>query len=349
MEREAARRRLVDGLDQRVLTLDAHNDGLATAEEFSWPQIIRMRKYVLSEDLRVDADGQSGSVRRVGHPAGPAPPASARGLIRHSRVGFFSPSGSTDRLVKLVWLEPGVGASSSPDTGATAPVHDRVEQGGPMAATETAGQSDNDRSTPEHPPPPPPADVGALSGEEYRYLLARSPIPMLVHDRSHLLEVNQAFATLLGYDLPEIMDLSVDQVVHPDDLAERDRETDALLTGAADAVTHPCRKLIRKDRTVVWVRIHKSAIRRGGRVTVLVFVDKAWTVDVLQGTHTTATPPQTAPVTAGQAASTDADTDRGGREQPGAGWRQGRGRGEARPDAIPPTGGGRFFGHSKYL
>jgi PAS domain-containing protein len=43
-------------------------------------------------------------------------------------------------------------------------------------------------------------DVDGLSPEEYRHLLARSPIPMFVHDQeSRLLEVNQAVATLLEY------------------------------------------------------------------------------------------------------------------------------------------------------
>lgn len=216
-----------------------------------------------------------------------------------------------------------------------------------MAETGRAGQSDNDRSELEHPHPP-PVDVGGMSGEEYRYLLARSPIPMLVHDQDSLLDVNQAFATLLGYDLPEIAGLHVHQVVHPDDLAERDRETDALLTGAVDAVTHPCRKLIRKDHSVVWVRIHKSVLRSGNRVKVLVFVDRSWTVDVLRGAHTTGAP-QPELRTADEAASADADTDRGGREHPGAEWRRRRSSDAARREAIPPRGGGTFFGHSKYL
>ncbi|MFE5701400.1 PAS domain-containing protein [Rhodococcus koreensis] len=49
--------------------------------------------------------------------------------------------------------------------------------------------------------------------------MARSLIPILVHDQSRLLDVNQTFATLLGYDLPEIAVLHVHQVIHLNDTA----------------------------------------------------------------------------------------------------------------------------------
>ncbi|MFD4182585.1 PAS domain S-box protein [Rhodococcus sp. NPDC058514] len=120
-----------------------------------------------------------------------------------------------------------------------------------------------------------------VSPEEYRHLLARTQIAMMMHDQnSRMLEVNQAFADLLGYSLAEVERLDARDVVHPDDHADRARETDALTSGAVDCVTVPGRKLRRKDGTAVWVRVHKSVVRRDGTVKIMAFYENSWVFEL---------------------------------------------------------------------
>ncbi|SDD37139.1 PAS domain S-box-containing protein [Rhodococcus tukisamuensis] len=120
-----------------------------------------------------------------------------------------------------------------------------------------------------------------LSPEEYRHLLSRNPIAMMVHDQnSRLLEANQACAHLLGYSLTEILRLDARDLVHPDDHVERDRETDALMSGAVDSVSASARKLLRKDGETLWVQASKSVIRGDNFGKIMVFFDKSWTFEV---------------------------------------------------------------------
>lgn len=77
---------------------------------------------------------------------------------------------------------------------------------------------------------------------------------------SNFIAVNAAFADFLGYTTAELLELGVEDVVHPEDLAATQWAADALVAGELETF-HAERRYIRKDGQVVWASFSLSVIR----------------------------------------------------------------------------------------
>ncbi|MFP5332202.1 MAG: PAS domain S-box protein [Acidimicrobiia bacterium] len=77
---------------------------------------------------------------------------------------------------------------------------------------------------------------------------------------SKFVAVNSAFADFVGYTTDELLDLTVPDVVHPEDLADTRWAADALVAGELD-MFHAERRYIRKDGQVVWASFSLSVVR----------------------------------------------------------------------------------------
>ena len=109
----------------------------------------------------------------------------------------------------------------------------------------------------------------------FRTLFDESRLAIVVHgSEGRAVAANQAFADLLGYELEEARLLTADDVIHPDDRAVGDAETDELLVGTREqAVLH--RRLVRKDGSVVRTRVRKSSARIGDEPVVIILIEEA--------------------------------------------------------------------------
>jgi diguanylate cyclase (GGDEF)-like protein/PAS domain S-box-containing protein len=111
---------------------------------------------------------------------------------------------------------------------------------------------------------------------EFQVLMSNAGIGIVVHDLDgRVVEANYAYARLLGYTLDEALQLSVDDVIHPDARAKRDEDLRTLLGGAHERISAE-RKFVRRDGTTIWVRSRKSILTRDAETYVLVCVED-WT------------------------------------------------------------------------
>jgi PAS domain S-box-containing protein len=85
-------------------------------------------------------------------------------------------------------------------------------------------------------------------------------------------DVNDAFARMLGYTRDELLQRSVRDVTHPDDVAESDRLIAELVEGTRrTAALH--KRYLTKDGRTIWARLSVAASRdRDGQVAALVTV-----------------------------------------------------------------------------
>jgi diguanylate cyclase (GGDEF)-like protein/PAS domain S-box-containing protein len=91
------------------------------------------------------------------------------------------------------------------------------------------------------------------SEERYRELIAKAPVGQAVYDLDGvLIEVNPAFATLLGYAPDELLGREAPSLVHPDDRDATVELGGALARGEIEAVERE-RRLLHKDGSTVWV------------------------------------------------------------------------------------------------
>jgi diguanylate cyclase (GGDEF)-like protein/PAS domain S-box-containing protein len=103
-------------------------------------------------------------------------------------------------------------------------------------------------------------------------LIGLSPLPVVVHDDvGNVVHANAAFATLLGYTLPQVLMLHVGDVIHPADRAERDELAKRL---NAESVDHAeaDRRLLHRNGDTVMVHSYKSAITVAGRRLIMVCI-----------------------------------------------------------------------------
>ena len=77
---------------------------------------------------------------------------------------------------------------------------------------------------------------------------------------SNFIAVNGAFCDFLGYTADELLELTVADVVHPEDLAATQWAADALVEGSLDRFQAE-RRYVRKDGKVVWASFSLSIIR----------------------------------------------------------------------------------------
>lgn len=115
--------------------------------------------------------------------------------------------------------------------------------------------------------------VDGYDAEVYRSLLADTSLAVVVHGTDGMVvEANQAFADMLGYSLPEALQLSAGQVIHPEDREQRDADAMSLLDGTTKNLSTE-RRLLHKDGSIVWARVRKSAIQHDGQPVVMVIIE----------------------------------------------------------------------------
>jgi two-component system, cell cycle sensor histidine kinase and response regulator CckA len=100
------------------------------------------------------------------------------------------------------------------------------------------------------------------SEAEFRVLFESAAIGMvLVDNEGHPVRSNPALQDLLGHDEAELRQRTIADLVHPDDAAENLELAESLMRGRRDSYQNETR-FLRKDGTVVWVRVTASLIRQ---------------------------------------------------------------------------------------
>jgi two-component system, cell cycle sensor histidine kinase and response regulator CckA len=104
------------------------------------------------------------------------------------------------------------------------------------------------------------------SEERFRRLFDQSPLgTALVSPDFRFLRVNEAFCRITGYSAGEMASLDFPAITHPEDLAADVEQARRLLAGKIDQYVME-KRYIRKDGSIVWVRLHVRGIRdEGGR------------------------------------------------------------------------------------
>ena len=93
------------------------------------------------------------------------------------------------------------------------------------------------------------------SERRFRRVFDRSPIGLSTVRADHSFEsVNPAFLNITGYSESELLQMTFDEITHPDDLA-RDRELSLGMFGGDRDGFELEKRYIRKDGAVVWVRL----------------------------------------------------------------------------------------------
>lgn len=88
----------------------------------------------------------------------------------------------------------------------------------------------------------------------FRHVFHRSPLGAVIVDLDHrVIQVNRQMCNITGYDEHELLAMSLDRLVHPDDIEHVLTGYGALRDGEVDDVTADSRYL-RKDGAIVWVR-----------------------------------------------------------------------------------------------
>ncbi len=103
-----------------------------------------------------------------------------------------------------------------------------------------------------------------LKNSEARF---RSYFEMPLHGHAvtsadkHWLEVNDQLCSMLGYTNEEFMQMTWDELTHPDDLAADVEQFERVLSGETDQYKLE-KRFIRKDGTVVWTTISVGCVRK---------------------------------------------------------------------------------------
>jgi PAS domain S-box-containing protein len=111
----------------------------------------------------------------------------------------------------------------------------------------------------------------AASEERFRKAFEEASIGMtLVSTEGVYLDVNLAFCAILGTRPKELIGKAAVEISHEDDLEERKRYIDDLLSGRRSSVQQ-VRRLIRHDGEIVWVQV-SSSLRRDEKGNPLHFI-----------------------------------------------------------------------------
>jgi len=104
--------------------------------------------------------------------------------------------------------------------------------------------------------------------ERYRTMFESAPVGMaLVDARGRYRQANPALERFLGYPAAELAGRHFSEVTLPEDVAETDRQFQALLWGARDRFEME-KRYRRKDGDVVWARLSVNAVRDAKGVLV---------------------------------------------------------------------------------
>jgi PAS domain S-box-containing protein len=97
----------------------------------------------------------------------------------------------------------------------------------------------------------------------FRNTFDQAPIGIAYADRNgRYLRCNGTFCMLLGFEAAELALLSIAELTHGDDVACMTADLDRLWSGETDHVDHE-RRYMRKDGSVLWVRVTTALVRDG--------------------------------------------------------------------------------------
>lgn len=100
-----------------------------------------------------------------------------------------------------------------------------------------------------------------LSEQRFRDAFSKAPIGMaIIQTDGTLLEVNQALADLLGFEIDEVTGLNWAAITHPDDVADNRESMRAIVQGLRD-VQRVEKRYIHKDGHTVWALMNATAVR----------------------------------------------------------------------------------------
>ena len=93
----------------------------------------------------------------------------------------------------------------------------------------------------------------------FRNAFENAPIGMaLASPDGHLVRVNRAYSTILGYEPDELVGMAIRDFTHPDDWESNAVQLDALVAGHIDRF-HMEKRYHRADGEVVWVTVSTAA------------------------------------------------------------------------------------------
>ncbi len=99
------------------------------------------------------------------------------------------------------------------------------------------------------------------SEDKFKYVFDHSAVGKSLTRPSGEIQVNRAFADMLGYSLEELNNKKWQQISYPDDNDLTQRVVDSLLSGQKDSARFR-KRYFRKDGSVVWADVSTS-LRRG--------------------------------------------------------------------------------------
>ncbi|MFC2083267.1 PAS domain S-box protein, partial [Candidatus Bipolaricaulota bacterium] len=105
-------------------------------------------------------------------------------------------------------------------------------------------------------------DAIRQSEQRFRAIFEASPlaIAMVRANERGFITANRAFSKLLGYEIDEILSLSMAEVTHPDDVAEDQRGIQAILDGSQETFARE-KRLVQKDGRTIWVSAVGTVLR----------------------------------------------------------------------------------------
>ena len=101
----------------------------------------------------------------------------------------------------------------------------------------------------------------AASERKYRGIFENTGIGIVaVHPDGRYVDANEAYAKITGYSVEELLEYSVADLTHPEDLAESVEEIKALASGRVDLLELD-KRYVRKDGSIVWCHVAARAVR----------------------------------------------------------------------------------------
>lgn len=101
----------------------------------------------------------------------------------------------------------------------------------------------------------------AESEQRFRTLFESAPVAIAVHGANgRYLQVNPAYAEMLGYSVEELLRLGVRQATHPDDVAEGQHFHQELQAGRCDRYQRE-KRFVRRDGRIVWAHSSAAVVR----------------------------------------------------------------------------------------
>ncbi|HPE56348.1 MAG TPA: PAS domain S-box protein [Bacteroidales bacterium] len=100
----------------------------------------------------------------------------------------------------------------------------------------------------------------SLSEDKFRYVFDNSPIGKSLTRPDGTLEVNNTFCEMLGYSASEMKKLTWQDITHPDDLEESEKQVNLVKNGQARTLKLT-KRYLHKNGSIVWTSV-SSALRK---------------------------------------------------------------------------------------